>query len=175
MTARLLVALVFALLLPAAAAAQSEADARVHDDVSRSLRAYRRLTIFDDLDVQVRQGVVTLSGKVTMPFKKHEVGERVAAVEGVRELRNEIGVLPVSNEDDDLRKRVARAIYGNPAFHRYAALPNPPVHIIVEHGRVTLAGVVPSEVDRMLARSLAAGHGERKVTCALRTDAERAP
>ena len=31
-------------------------------------------------------------------------------------------------------------------------MPNPPIHIIVERGRVTLTGVVQSEVDRMLAR-----------------------
>jgi len=31
---------------------------------------------------------------------------------------------------------------------------------------------VPTEVDRALARSLAAGKGERSVTCALRTESE---
>jgi osmotically-inducible protein OsmY len=42
----------------------------------------------------------------------------------------------------------------------------------VEHGRVTLTGVVASEVERVLARSLASGNGARSVTCALRTDSE---
>jgi hypothetical protein len=32
---------------------------------------------------------------------------------------------------------------------------NPPIHIIVEHGRVTLEGVVNNNVDRMIARSIA--------------------
>ena len=49
---------------------------------------------------------------------------------------------------------------------------NPPIHVIVERGRVTLAGVVNSNVERMLARSLATGQGEMSVTNALRTDAE---
>jgi hypothetical protein len=42
----------------------------------------------------------------------------------------------------------------------------------VEHGRVTLAGVVNSNVERTLARSLATGLGEFSVTNALKTDAE---
>ena len=49
---------------------------------------------------------------------------------------------------------------------------NPPIHIIVERGRVTLTGVVNSNVDRMLARSLATGFGELSVTNELLTDAE---
>ena len=36
---------------------------------------------------------------------------------------------------------------------------------------MTLTGVVASEVDRMLARSLATGFGELSVVSALRTDA----
>jgi hyperosmotically inducible protein len=171
MTARFpaTLALALALCLPLPAAAQTDADTRLHAEISRALHAYSRLTIFDDVGTSVQQGVVTLTGKVTLPFKKDEVGSRVAAVDGVRELRNDIGILPVSIEDDELRKRLARAIYGNPAFHRYAAMPNPPIHILVEHGRVTLTGIVPTELDRTLARSLAAGHGERSVTCALET------
>jgi hypothetical protein len=37
---------------------------------------------------------------------------------------------------------------------------------------VTLAGVVNSEVDRMLARSIASQSGALSVTCDLKTDAE---
>ena len=81
-------------------------------------------------------------------------------------------MLPVSPFDDQLRYRVARAIYGNPSFWNYAAMANPPIHIIVERGHVTLAGVVNSNVERMLARSLATGLGELSVTNALKTDAE---
>jgi hyperosmotically inducible protein len=85
---------------------------------------------------------------------------------------NRIEVLPVSTFDDDLRRRIARAIYGNPSFWNYAAMANPPIHIIVERGRVTLTGIVNSNVERMLARSLATGWGELSVSNELRTDAE---
>lgn len=174
MNARILFALAVALVLPLTTAAQSDGDARLQADILRSITGYTRLTIFDDIDVHVQNGVVTLTGRVTMGFKKDDIARRVEAVGGVRPVRNEIGVLPMSAEDDELRKRLARAIYGHPAFVRYAALPHPPIHIVVEDGRVTLAGVVPSDVDRRLARSLAAGQGERSVTCALRTERERA-
>jgi hyperosmotically inducible protein len=94
----------------------------------------------------------------------------VSRLEGVRDVRNQIAVLPASPFDDELRYRAARAIYSNPAFWSYASMPKPPIHIIVEHGRVTLRGVVASEVERALARSLATGIGEVSVTSELRTD-----
>ena len=74
--------------------------------------------------------------------------------------------------DENLRVRIARAIYGNSAFWQYGAMANPPIHIIVDRGHVTLTGVVNNNVDRMLARSLAVGFGELSVTNELRTDGE---
>ena len=151
---------------------QGRSDTQIAEDVARSVNTYTRFTVFDDVQVQVVNGVVTLTGRVTMPFKKDEIGKRAAALDGVKELRNDVGVLPPSQFDDELRHRIARAIYGNAAFWQYAAMPTPPIHNVVEGGRVTLTGVVHSEVDRMLARSLASGHGELSLTSALRTDAE---
>jgi hyperosmotically inducible protein len=147
-------------------------DTQITDDVVRSVNTYSRFTIFDDVRGEVANGSVTLTGRVTMPFKKDEIGTRVSALEGVKFVRNEIGVLPASPYDEELRHKVARAIYGNSAFWRYAAMPNPPIHIIVEGGKVTLTGVVQTDMERTLARSLACGHGEVSLTSALRTDAE---
>jgi hyperosmotically inducible protein len=87
-------------------------------------------------------------------------------------VRNQIEVLPVSQFDDSLRLQIARAIYGNPAFWQYAAMTNPPIHIVVEHGRVTLTGVVNNEVERALARSLASSSVAFSVGSELKTDAE---
>jgi len=116
--------------------------------------------------------VVTLTGKVTMPYKSTDIEKRVAKVDGVRSVRNEITVLPVSQFDDELRYRISRSIYNNSNFWNYAIMPNPPIHIVVEHGRVTLTGVVQNNIDRMLARSLATQFGAFSVTNALKTDAE---
>jgi osmotically-inducible protein OsmY len=173
MKARFSLGLIVAVLLvSSAAAAQDRRDLRLGVEISRSLTRYPHLTIFDDVNAVVENGAVVLSGKVTMPYKKNDLEKRIARIDGVRSLRNDIGVLPVSTFDQQLRQRVARAIYGNPSFWRYAAMANPPIHIIVERGHVTLAGVVNSNVERMLARSLATGLGEFSVTNALRTDAE---
>jgi hyperosmotically inducible periplasmic protein len=154
------------------ALAQDRRDVRVSDEVGRAVRQYAQYTIFDDINGRVDGGIVTLDGKVTMPYKKSDIERIVARIDGVRELKSTIEVLPVSIYDDQLRSRVSRAIYGNPSFWSYAAMANPPIHIIVENGRVTLTGIVSSDVDRALARSLATGRGEFSVKNELRTDAE---
>ena len=155
-----------------AALAQDPRDRRLAEEIAHTVIGYTPLTIFDDISAQVEGGAVVLAGQVTMPYKKSDLGKRVTRIDGVRSLRNDIRVLPVSQYDQDLRYRVARTIYSHPSFWNYAAMANPPIHIIVDGGHVTLAGVVNSPVERMLARSLATGLGELSVTNALRTDAE---
>jgi hyperosmotically inducible protein len=147
-------------------------DLQVFDDVAKSVNRYAHFTIFDDLNAKVNDGVVTLTGRVTMPYKRDDIMKRIADIDGVREVRDNIQVLPVSQSDDQLRYRIARAIYGNPNFWNYAIGPNPAIHIIVEHGHVTLTGVVNNDVDRRLARSLVNQFGVMSVANDLKTDAE---
>ena len=158
--------------LSGGALAQDRRDVRVADEIERAVRQYAQYTIFDDVSGRVDGGIVTLDGKVTMPYKKNDIERIVGRIDGVRELKSTIEVLPVSIYDDELRSRISRAIYSNPSFWTYAAMANPPIHIIVQNGRVTLTGIVNSEVDRALARSLATGLGEFSVKNELRTDAE---
>jgi hyperosmotically inducible protein len=147
-------------------------DLQVFNDVAKAVNRYERFTIFDDISADVKNGVVTLEGKVTMPYKSTDIEKRVAKVEGVSGVINKVEVLPVSQWDDQLRYRIARAIYGNSSFWNYAASANPPIHIIVDHGRVTLTGVVQSEVEKVLARSLVTQDGVLSVTNKLQTAAE---
>ena len=158
----------------AQAFAQAERkDLQVFNDISDQVNRYTQFTIFDSVDANVKDGIVTLTGRVTMPYKKEEIEKRVAKIDGVRQVLDQIAVLPVSQFDDQLRRRIARAIYSNPNFWNYAIMADPPVHIVVEHSRVTLTGVVQSEVDRMLAHSIATGQfGVMSVTNNLKTDAE---
>src|SRR5690349_13948020 len=173
---RILWAAAATVLLSAATLSASSLDDRkdfqVLKDVATSVDRYSRFTVFDDISASVKDGVVTLTGKVTMPYKKDEIAARVAKVDGVRSVDDKIAVLPVSLFDDELRIRIARSIYGHSNFWNYAIMPNPPIHIVVEHGRVTLTGVVQCDVDRMLARSLATQFGALSVTNELKTDAE---
>ena len=156
----------------ASADAGDRKDLQLFNDVAASVNHYTQFTIFDDVNVEVKDGIVTLSGNVTMPYKRNDIHERVANVSGVQQVRNNLKVLPVSTSDDQLRYRIARAIYDNPHFWNYAIGPNPSIHIVVEHGHVTLTGVVNSEVDRMLARSLVNQFGVMSVKNDLKTDAE---
>ena len=133
-------------------------------------RACPHVTIFDDVDARVEGDSVVLTGKVTAAAKRSEIEKRVARLDGVRELRNEILVLPPLPDDDDLRHRVAKAIYGNPSFWSYAAMSSPPIHIIVERGHVTLKGTVGTQVERSMAKSLATGLGERSLNDQLTTE-----
>jgi hyperosmotically inducible protein len=174
MKARLATALVLLTLSAhsALAAEVGRKNLQVFTDVSNTVNRYERFTIFDDVSAAVKDGVVTLTGKVTMPYKKTDIEKRVAKVDGVSQVIDKIEVLPVSLWDDQLRYRIARAIYGNGNFSNQAIMANPPIHVIVENGRVTLTGVVQSEVDRALARSLAIGRGEFSVKNELKTEEE---
>ena len=166
--------LVLALLVsPTLASAQMDArDRRVFDGISDQVQRYTQLTIFDSVSASVEDGRVILTGWVTMPYKRDDIERRVRRVDGVTAVENGIGVLPVSQFDDELRFRIARAIYSNSSFWHYASMVNPPIHIVVNRGRVTLEGVVNNNVERMLARSLATGFGAFEVDNQLRTDAE---
>ncbi|BCS31280.1 hypothetical protein TBR22_A04790 [Luteitalea sp. TBR-22] len=172
---RLLTAGLLALTLAASARAEDvveRKDFQIFQGVARQVQQYVNFTVFDSVNASVQDGVVTLTGKVTMPYKVQDLTRRVSRVEGVRKIDNQIQVLPVSRFDDELRLRIARAIYGNPSFWQYASMANPPIHIVVEQGRVKLEGTVNSHVERMLAQSLAIGYGEFSVENRLKTDAE---
>ncbi|WP_291988476.1 BON domain-containing protein [Luteitalea sp.] len=147
-------------------------DFQVFQSVARQVQQYVNFTVFDSVNASVQDGVVTLTGKVTMPFKVQDLTRRVSRVEGVRKVDNQIQVLPVSRFDDELRLRIARAIYGNPSFWHYASMANPPIHIVVDQGRVRLEGTVNNNVERMLAQSLTIGFGAFSVENGLKTDAE---
>jgi len=148
-------------------------DLQVFNDISKTVQRYSHFTVFDNVDASVKNGVVTLTGQVTMEFKRDDIEKRVAKVDGVRRVDSKITVLPVSQFDDQLRYRIARAIYSNPNFWNYAIGPNPPIHIVVDHSHVTLEGVVMNDMDRLIARNIATQQfGVMSVKNNLRTDAE---
>src|SRR4051812_10264914 len=104
--------------------------------------------VFDNLSYRVDGGTVTLMGQVTRPTLKSDAGNVVKGVEGVERVDNQIQVLPLSSMDDGLRMAEYRAIYGHPGLGRYAMQAVPPIHIIVDNGKVTLEGVVANQADK---------------------------
>lgn len=163
---------VFATAAAPARAQEPRKDLQVFNDVADQVNRYTQITIFDSISASVDEGRVVLTGWVTMPYKRDAIEKRVRKVDGLLSVDNKIAVLPVSQFDDELRFRIARAIYRHSLFWGYASMANPPIRVVVNHGHVTLEGVVQSNVERMLARSLASGFGAFDVTNALRTDAE---
>ena len=156
-----------------ASATPQKNDEMLANEIAKQVRNYVFYTIYDDVQGSVHDGVVTLSGKVTMPYKASEIGKLVARVPGVREVDNKISTLPVSTFDDELRVAIASQIYRDPLFWNYAIQVNPPIHIIVENGHVTLTGVVNSEVERRVAEVSARGAGYAfSVKNSLRLDRE---
>jgi len=160
------IALTFA---PIPAAAQIS-DADLADRVATAVRGYVNFSIFDDITIGVDNRAVTLTGRVTMPFKKNDIEAAVKKVDGVKTLTNRVEVLPVSIYDSELRQRLALAIYGHPVFRHYASMVTPPIHIVVENGYVTLTGAVFSNVEKVLAASLAQIPGVMSVKNELKTD-----
>jgi osmotically-inducible protein OsmY len=108
-------------------------------------------SVFDNLAFQVEGDKVTLSGQVTRPTLKSDAEAAVKSIEGVASVVNHIEVLPLSPMDDQLRRAVFRAVYGEAGLQRYAIQAVPSIHIIVKNGNVTLEGVVDSETDKNLA------------------------
>jgi hyperosmotically inducible protein len=109
------------------------------------------LNIFDDVSFRVDGNKVTLFGEVTQPVLKSDAERVVKRVEGVANVENQIEVLPLSNFDDGIRLRTAKAIFGSTQLQRYGLGALPSIHIIVKNGNVTLMGFVSNDVDRQLA------------------------
>lgn len=149
-----------------------QSDRVLYNRVSDEVSSYGRFTIFDSVSAQIEDGVVTLSGKVTAANKSSDIEERVTRIQGVKEVRNEIDVLPASSEDDGLRQAIAEALYAHPILSAYGIGPNPSIHIIVERGQVTLEGVVNNDQDRKIAESIALSSSARKVINDLKTPDE---
>jgi len=172
MWTRFLASALVVLALTAPAFAQDPSSLQIFRNVQRQVLTYSHFTVFDSVNARIKDGVVTLTGKVLMPFKKDDLGERVAKVRGVKAVNNLLEILPASKSDDELRRGIADAIYSNASLSRYGAQVNPPIHIIVERGRVTLEGVVNNNVDRQLAYSIASMFQAFSVKNELRTDEE---
>lgn len=149
-----------ATLLPTFAVASTAAptnDERIVKKVRTELLTMPFLSIFDNLSYRIDGETVYLYGQVIRPTLKSDAANRVARLEGVTKVVNEIEVLPLSPYDDRVRLAVARAVYGAPALNRYALGANPSIRIVVRNGNVTLEGVVANEMDRNIANLQANG------------------
>lgn len=142
--------LIASILGVSAALAAPPALSPLENHVRHELVMLPYLNVFDDISFRVDGNTVTLFGEVTKPILKNDAENVVKRVEGVARVQNQIEVLPLSSFDDSIRLRTARAIYGYPALRRYAMGTQPPIHIIVKNGNVTLLGSVSTDMDKQL-------------------------
>jgi hyperosmotically inducible periplasmic protein len=133
-------------------------DARLVKEVRHQLLMLPYYSVFDDLGFRVSGDTITLLGDVTRPVLKSDAENVVKRIEGVRQVVNQINVLPLSTMDDQIRMAMARAIYGDAQIgtrYGYQALPS--IHIIVSNGHVRLEGVVANDFDKNLINMRARG------------------
>jgi hyperosmotically inducible periplasmic protein len=128
-------------------------------EVRHNLLMLPYYSIFADLYFEVNGSVVTLKGACPSepPWDiKSDAENAVKNIQGVTKVVNEIRELPLSPFDWQIRRAVAKALYGDPEIGmRYAAQALPSVHIIVENGHLTLDGVVDNQMDDTLIRARA--------------------
>lgn len=152
--------LCLSLTLPAIAQnneVSAKAQERIQKEVRHELVMLPFLDVFDNFGYKVDGYNVTLVGQVTRPTLKTDAERVVKKIEGVERVDNQIEVLPVSPNDDRLRRRLYRAIYGYPSLQKYDMPVLKPIRIIVKNGNVTLEGVVDNEMDKNTANIRARG------------------
>ncbi len=132
--------------------------------------------VFDNLAYEIDGSTVTLHGQVVRPTTRMDAERRVRRLSGVERVVNKIEVLPLSSFDDSIRMSAYHTLYGwNSPLFRYGQGANPSIHIVVNHGHLTLEGVVANEGDRRLANVLVNSvPGVFSVTNNLRAENERA-
>ena len=130
---------------------------RIAKEVRHELVTLPYYSVFDDLAYKVDGDAVTLYGAVTRPTLKSDAENVVKKIEGVTRVINNIEVLPLSPNDDRIRRAVYRAIYSQPGLDMYSLRAVPTIHIIVKNGNVTLTGAVANEGDKDRANIAANG------------------
>lgn len=141
-------------LMGFATKAQSQAvNAHIVREVRHELVTLPYYGVFDWLEYEVKtDNTVVLRGQVVRPSTKSDAESRVEDIDGVSRVVNEIEVLPLSPNDDRLRRALYRSIYGfNSPLFRYGHQAIPSIHLIVNRGRATLKGVVANRGDAILA------------------------
>jgi len=125
---------------------------RVMKEVHHELVMLPFYGVFDNLLYKVSpDGTVTLLGEASRPTLKSDAERAVREIEGVERVDNQIKVLPVSPNDDRIRRAMYRKIYGHSVLSQYQLRAVPPIHIIVENGHLTLEGVVARQMEKQVA------------------------
>lgn len=128
--------------------ASQKGQERLVKEVRHELTMLPYYSVFDDLSFKVEGYNVTLYGATVRPTLKSDAENVVKKIEGVEKVVNNIEVLPLSPNDDNIRRTVYRAIYSQPGLDLYSLRAVTTIHIIVKNGNVTLTGAVGNQGDK---------------------------
>jgi hyperosmotically inducible protein len=128
-------------------------DAEVEAKLERKLH-YDRIGYdnqFNFVDASVKDGAATLTGATLTDVGRDSALWIANNMPGVKDVVDNIKVLPVSGFDDRIRIGVMRAIYRDPVLGRYASDPAKPIRIVVDNGKLSLYGTVATAMDKQIA------------------------
>jgi len=131
---------------------------KIERQVRSELITLPRVGVFDNLTFKVEGETVTLYGLVVEPSSRRSAEKRIAKIEGVATIINNIEVLPISGFDDRIREQALNTFVNRGgSLYRYLQGTNPSLRIIVKNGNVTLEGIVTDKGDSRLANILVNG------------------
>jgi osmotically-inducible protein OsmY len=159
---------------------QSLTDRTRVEDIQYALLHLPRYGVFDYLTFTYDKGAVVLGGYAYHASLPGDAERAVRQVRGIDTVSSTIKVLPMSSFDDEIRWQAFFAIYTNAFLSKYAPEGSPiwstvessfdpladlaafpggryPIHIIVDHGRIRLIGMVDNETDKAVATMAARG------------------
>lgn len=140
-----------------AAADETVDTARLQKQVYKEILKMPYYGLFDSIGFEIDGDTVILTGKVYNGINQKSAAKRIAKLDGVGNVVNNIEILPPSGFDDRIRVRTAREFANGGSLYRYIIGTNPSVRIIVDRGHLTLEGFVSNEGDARLANILAQG------------------
>jgi osmotically-inducible protein OsmY len=107
---------------------------------------------YSKIDLDVRQGVVTLTGEVDNLLAKDRAARIAETVKGVRAVINRLRVDPIATRSDAaIESDIENAWISDPATESFE------ITAVVEDGKATLTGTVDSFQERHLAAQVAKG------------------
>lgn len=94
----------------------------------------------DDIDADVHEGRVTITGEVNWQFQRNYVQRQIEGIKGVKSVLNNI-TLRKQSSSSDIKNEIIKAL------HRHASLEAKNVKVSVAGGTVTLEGNVDNYFD----------------------------
>jgi hyperosmotically inducible protein len=141
---------------------ESSEDAATTTKVRTALRLSKHVSPFD-IDVNTKQGAVSLTGQVPSEEVKAMAGAIAQDTSGVKELHNNLVVDPGTRPNPEasrLTERVADLeikMIIEDALHKSPELKERPIELVVRERKVNLNGVAETESQKRLAEQIAWG------------------